>query len=781
MKSLNSNYPPIPLSFEDHDQTTIHASRGSSADVVESPASSRAGLHPHEFEHDARGAPPRERRARLGDLDAGQYDDDLAGHFDDVAPKHDHVATEYDDPHDEQAIRHRDKLDRQADRAHAQRERRERRTRRSGQLRASRGRHPTAGPRRLGTLDDITQSRSTQLRDLDERSSRLDRAAHQPAMPASDRLSHDRGVAHVATNSSALKRFSSGPLHGIALIIYFFLLPYVVVSRWDLTRHQSHGALVRTLLVALGVFWLAFLIQLVTNIVRLRRGVRLNANGSAWLAGLMVAALPFLISPAASSATPRTTPTVSANVATSRWLKDTPTRRVDHPRPAKGESAALAGGLPLALVAKRRFDQLHQQANEPDEEDIDDDVDLLRGHDPDLLAQVRSLIGDQNSGVILVPPDVESLAPSSSTDAIVVRVLSHDDQGTVITFAREGGHLAVDAGARFDEIEASCVALHRGRLVFESTVSELLRSLATRNLRNATVVYLGPAHEIDDELRACCVTLERAGDPLADTPYRFVPTPADPPAAPITTHGDVLVQLLRVDPQITGLAEAFTPTLRRRCIEMVAYLALHRGEPVTGERLRTRVLSHASVDASSRTLANTASAVRRSLGADEAGSRLHPVTSLGLYTTHGLTSDVEHFHALVKAARGATSSEAAPLAREALQLVHGEPLASALRGFEWFLVEGSFAQLQRDGEWAALLVHHEAMLDEQYELAFWALRQGLLVDPYSDALTDALSRVPRLRQFGGDRTGRAKDQAVGAGDAVAVGWSFNRLGDQIVQ
>jgi len=100
----------------------------------------------------------------------------------------------------------------------------------------------------------------------------------------------------VATNSSALKRFSSGPLHGIALIIYFFLLPYVVVSRWDLTRHQSHGALVRTLLVALGVFWLAFLIQLVTNIVRLRRGVRLNANGSAWLAGLMVAALPFLIS-----------------------------------------------------------------------------------------------------------------------------------------------------------------------------------------------------------------------------------------------------------------------------------------------------------------------------------------------------------------------------------------------------------------------------------------------------------------------------------------------------
>ena len=74
---------------------------------------------------------------------------------------------------------------------------------------------------------------------------------------------------------------------------------------------------------------------------------------------------------------------------------------------------------------------------------------------------------------------------------------------------------------------------------------------------------------------------------------------------------------------------------------MVAYLALHRDEPVTGERLRTRVLTHADVDASQRTLANTASAVRRSLGVDAAGPRLHPVTSSGLYVTHGVSSDVE--------------------------------------------------------------------------------------------------------------------------------------------
>ena len=585
----------------------------------------------------------------------------------------------------------------------------------------------------------------------------------------------------MATYPGALKRFGTGPLHGIALVVYFILLPYVVATKWAVTRHESNGALVRTLLVALAIFWLAFVIQLVSNVVRLRHGVRPRANGSAWLAGLLVAALPFLVAPASSATTLRTSAPVATTVATSSWLKDTPARRVDRSHRVKGGPAALAGGLPLALIAKRRFDQLHQQQVEPDEGDVDADVELLRSHDPTLLSQVRALIGDQTSGIILVPPDVASLAPSTSTDAIVVRVLGDDEQGTLLAFAREGGSLAVDAGASRDEIIASCVALHSGRLTFESAPGDLLRSLATRSLRATTVIYLGRADELDDELRACCVTLERAGEPSAPVPFRFVATTEPAAAKPITTRGDVRVHLLRVDPQISGLAEAFTPTLRRRCVEMVAYLALHRREPVTGERLRTRVLSHANVDASSRTLANTASAVRRSLGADDAGIRLHPVTSLGLYTTHGVTSDVEDFHALVRAARSLRSKDAASPAREALQLVNGEPLASALRGFEWFLVEGSFAQLQRDGEWAALLVHHEAMIDENYELAFWALRQGLLVDPYSDALTDALSRVPRLREFGGDRSSRTKDQPVGSGDAVAAGWSFNRLGNQVTQ
>src|ERR1700692_3036509 len=141
----------------------------------------------------------------------------------------------------------------------------------------------------------------------------------------------------------------------------------------------------------------------------------------------------------------------------------------------------------------------------------------------------------------------------------------------------------------------------------------------------------------------------------------------------------------------------------------LTYLAMHRHEPITGERLRTRVLTHADVDASLRTLANTASVVRRSAGADEDGPRLHTVTSSGLYVTHGITSDVEIFTNLVARARPLANADAAPLVHQALAMVKGEPLASALRGFEWFLAEGYGARLSRDGEWAALALPHAAL------------------------------------------------------------------------
>lgn len=569
----------------------------------------------------------------------------------------------------------------------------------------------------------------------------------------------------MAAHAGPLRRFVRGPLNGVALALYFALLPYVVVAKWAGARHQSDGTLVRGLLVALALFWLVFLVQLARNVRRLRHGRGVRAGGSAWLATLIVATLPYLLAThdVASPTPVAVTATVNPRPAPLRTT-----------RPAFTDLSAV----PLALMARRRRDQLRDNA-EPDDTRIDDTIALLRGLDPSLVDRVRAEFGDRLEGMVRVTPGPFAGAPATRDDPVVVAVVRDEPGEVMIAFAREGGALHVPVTWGADDVVDAAVGLHDGgRLAFTRTESELLRALATRSLRRTLVVHLGVG-PIDEELRACCVTTASVLFDDAHAASRDVHRFAAP-TSPADRDG-VCVELLRAEPRVTGLAEPFTATLRRRCVEMVAYLALHRHEPVTGDRLRTRVLTHADVDASSRTLANTASAVRRSLGVDARGPRLHPVTSAGLYVTHSVTSDVETFEGLVARARAVSLTDAAPLVERALALVHGEPLASALRGFEWFLAEGYAARLQRDAEWAALALHQYALEAEDYEQAFWALSQGRLVDPYNDALDDALRRVPRLRQFGGDVAGRAQHLAVGAGGAEEAGGPLARLGDQVVQ
>lgn len=595
----------------------------------------------------------------------------------------------------------------------------------------------------------------------------------------------------MATYSNSVRRFAAGPLHGTGLALYFMLLPYVVVTKWKVAGEQTHGALVRVLLVCLALFWLAFLVQLGRNVARLRSGSGISASGSAWLAGLIVALLSFLVpgflhanTGAAYTETPLAT--ASSDTATS-WREHQPltpevarpessTRvRPTQPPPRPREPMSVLSALPMALVAKRRHDALRQHQFECPDDEVDELIDALRSLDPHLIARLRFLIGAERSGVIHISGAVENGELSSDSDPLVGCLLASGEEA-VLAFAREGGTLSVDP--RWTDVEArdSIVALHDGRLVFVDSEPELLRALATRSLHNVTVVYLGSALDLDEELRASCITLTTM------TPGENTDNATALPSRDLNASRDeVCVELLRASPNVTGLSEPFAPTLRRRCIEMVAYLALHHDEPITGERLRSRVLGYADIEASSRTLANTASAVRRSLGLDAKGPLLHSVSSSGLYETHGVSCDVVNFHALVVRARSLAVPEASVLAHQALQMVQGEPLASALRGFEWFLAEGHLSQLQRDGEYAALLLHHQATSQEDYELAFWALQQGLRIDPFSDVLIETIARVPRLRQFGRDRTSRPQDESVSAGGTVVVGWSFNRLGNQIVQ
>ena len=566
----------------------------------------------------------------------------------------------------------------------------------------------------------------------------------------------------MATHPGHLRR-AVAPLQGSALAVYFVLLPYVVVTKWHRTQRQDDGALVRVLLVALAAFWLVFFCQFVRDVWRLRRGASVGTGGSAWLAGALVTLLSLLLPTSAGALTSATATPHTSLVGARAFAPPAP-----EGAPRRTPAPSMVGVLPLALMAKRRSDLIRQQQFSDGDYDVDESIQLLRSLDPTLLRHVRQLIGDRRDGVIEVPHEVQSPPTGPDVvDAYVACALASSPRGTLVSFAREGGTLAIHPTWNPNDVIEATVALHDVKLAFADNENVLLRALATRSVRNSVVIYLGDRRELDEELIACAITLT----PYVEQP-RVVPTSSWSTVATQPRRGGVLVELLRAEPHLVGLVEPLTPTLRRRGVEMLAYLAMHRHEPVTGDRLRSRVLTHADVDASMRTLANTASVVRRSAGSDDRGPRLHAVTSSGLYVTHGITSDVEVFTTLVARARQLTNADAAPLAHQALAMVKGEPLASALRGFEWFLAEGFGARLARDGEWAALALHHDALANGRYEMAFWALRQGLLIDPYSDVLLEARARVPRLREFSDDEERSASRTGDGARSA-AMSWSLS--------
>jgi hypothetical protein len=179
---------------------------------------------------------------------------------------------------------------------------------------------------------------------------------------------------------------------------------------------------------------------------------------------------------------------------------------------------------------------------------------------------------------------------------------------------------------------------------------------------------------------------------------------------------------------------------------LTAYLALHRHELVTGERLRGRVLGRPSGDASARTLSNVASAVRRSLGTTDGVARLGPVSSAGLYGLVDVDTDVELFHELIDDARHDEGGAIEKLCA-ALELVRGEPLGAILKGFEWFLAEGHLGRILHNGDVAVRLLCEHARSAGDHDLEFWALDAGRRLDPYNDNYAHALARVGTSRQL----------------------------------
>jgi LysM domain len=213
---------------------------------------------------------------------------------------------------------------------------------------------------------------------------------------------------------------------------------------------------------------------------------------------------------------------------------------------------------------------------------------------------------------------------------------------------------------------------------------------------------------------------------------------------PVPDSGTVEVRLLTPTPRLEGLRTALPPNRARRAVELVAYLALHAGEEVTSDRLRTRVLGSSDADAASKTLFNIATAARRAMGSDTSGTPLLPPGSrTGHYrVTEGVTTDVHRAAGLALAgSRTEDPDTAMGLLRTALNLVEGEPMANVLSGYTWWDAEGHGARIaavlvNAAGDLAALAVEAEL-----FELAQWGLEQARLVDPYSEAISRAAMQV----------------------------------------
>jgi DNA-binding SARP family transcriptional activator len=398
--------------------------------------------------------------------------------------------------------------------------------------------------------------------------------------------------------------------------------------------------------------------------------------------------------------------------------------------------------------------------------------------DPDAPQQpVRALVvvlgeHDQRTHVLVVPqggslrldgPGASSIVddalrvsgaldlghPSSVDDAGLVYALAvrgdddlvvcvADDPTLDLALQRRCAVVATSSASPRFSVTATEVRLHDGRTLTRSALSARVRSL------------LDGDHDV----------VLRAPEAAAAA--------SDAPAAVGLDDDVAVVRLLTAVPRVDGLAVALEARRERRAVELVAYLSLHAGEPITGERLRVRVLGNASNDAASKTLFNVASTLRRALGDGPHGARLPSAGRFGHYgVSPDVLCDVSMLAGRVAAARRCSDpEERIAWLRSALELIESEPFATVLTGYDWFLAEGHLTRLQAVCEDAACELVELAVPRGLLALATHALDRARLVDPYAERLARAAMQVAAARQASFEAIAPAERSTVPSAPAV---------------
>ena len=263
-------------------------------------------------------------------------------------------------------------------------------------------------------------------------------------------------------------------------------------------------------------------------------------------------------------------------------------------------------------------------------------------------------------------------------------------------------------------------------------------------------------------------TLGSLGRELLDAPLQGVmisaPLARLDSAPPRTTRGP-MVRLLVSEPRIDGLTGSLQSSRQRRVVELLAYLCLHRDEPPTADRLRTRVLGTTERDAAAKTLFNIASAARKALGDTSDGEPyLAAVTRDGRYVVaESLQCDLEIFFSLVG---NATQHGLARLDEltQAFDLIEAEPLGATLNGYGWMSAEGIRSQLEIATERAASEAVSLALELGFANRASSVLAKAQVVATYSESLCmlameiAAAKRDPRALRSAFDALAAVCDQ-----------------------
>lgn len=221
-------------------------------------------------------------------------------------------------------------------------------------------------------------------------------------------------------------------------------------------------------------------------------------------------------------------------------------------------------------------------------------------------------------------------------------------------------------------------------------------------------------------------------------------TPAAAPSARPADAPAIMIRLLTPAPRVEGLASAFAPNRARRCTELISYLALHRPDPVTGDRLRMRVLGTSHADAAAKTLFNVTSEARRSLGDDLEGNPHLPTAGRdGLYRIGSSVSiDVLELTALLEESTRAPDQAAErALLAQAIDLIEGEPMATVLAGYEWFVAEGHRSRLDASIERAAARHIELSLAIGDLDAASATLETVRVALPYSEIMAERAMEV----------------------------------------